>query len=378
VELRYLIPAIVLAAFLTDVGLRALPRDRVMFRAWEAVILYPTAAGNFQPDYRYENIRAYGDLSHFGNLPQFREYRRELFTTNRFGFRNAGIAEPGGAPAAIVVGDSFAAGAGVSDDDTLSAQLSRAADRYVYNGAGQGARWSTTEVLIHRLGMKNGLIVWQISERFPIPPSVRAGEKDTDRLMQKIAGLDTPLYRRVRALKRFTASWFLYSPLTVFAGRGLRSLQNGVWLPNPSEHNVVAGQLKNGDRMLFLRSEVDNFYRPPQAGGLDYFAEVNALVRSTGNRLLVVLVPDKYNVYYPLLEDPAHADPASEPNPYNLEQGLLRIGVPVVNLTPLLRSDAARELPLRQYNYWIDDTHWNPHGIHTAAAEVLRQWQSLR
>jgi SGNH hydrolase-like domain, acetyltransferase AlgX len=375
-ELRFLIPVVILSCMIADVSLRFLPRDRVMFRAWEAVTLYATAVGNFQPVYRYENDRAYGDLSSFGNLPRFRQYHKELFTTNSMGFRNLGIVQTEGAPSAIVVGDSFASGSGLTDDETLSAQLSREGGAYVYNGGGQGATWTTTHALIDRLRVKNGLILWEISEAFPIPASVEDGEKDSDKVIQKLAGVETPLYFRLRAIKRVVSSWFLYSPLKVFLERGLRSIQSGHWLPNPSEDNVVVGLLKNGDRMLFLRGEVENFYHPPPEGGVDYFVELNSLIRSTGNRLLVILVPSKYDVYYPLLKVPAVAP--TVPRRRKLERELVEKTIPVVNLTALLRSEAAQGLPLKHYNYWIDDTHWNAQGIRTAAAEVLRRCRALK
>src|SRR5262247_2421093 len=61
-----------------------------------------------------ESTRASGDLAALSNRPALREFRREVFTTDAHGFRNPDI---------VVFGDSFAAGSGVSDDETLSAQL---------------------------------------------------------------------------------------------------------------------------------------------------------------------------------------------------------------------------------------------------------------
>src|SRR5450631_51734 len=115
-RLPYLIPVLLLATFIADVGLRFVSPQRVAFRAWEPASLYTTKEGWFAPNFHYENDRAYGDLANLGNLPAFRQYRPETFTTDEFGYRNPPRAGGYDMPAAIVVGDSFTAGDGVSDD----------------------------------------------------------------------------------------------------------------------------------------------------------------------------------------------------------------------------------------------------------------------
>jgi hypothetical protein len=145
-------------------------------------------------------------------------------------------------------------------------------------------------------------------------------------------------------------------------------VQDDVWLPNPSHGAVFIDHLKNGDAMLFLPGEVEAFYHP-RGEYSAYFSEVKALVGETGNKLLVVLVPNKYVVYRPLLIN-AGPSPERQSHLGQFEEDLLGLGVPAVNLTSALKLQAAEGLKNRQYDYFIDDTHWNRVGIHVAAATI--------
>jgi hypothetical protein len=374
--LRSLIPLLLLATLLVDVGLRFIHPEHVAFRAWEPAGLFATAEGWFAPNFHYANDRSYGDLPNLGNLPRFRQYRREVFTTDEFGYRNPPSAGGNDMPAAVVVGDSFAAGCSVSDWDTLSQQLmSHLSGRQVYNGAGGpgGARWKTTSDLIQRLHMRNGLVIWEVLERVALPGSVRDEPSDLPKIVRIMTLQNDETYRVLRGLNNWTGSYLAYSPLSIFLNRGFQKVENGVWLPNPSEKVVLVSQLRNGDSMLFLQDDVQSFYRPVRDSGT-YLSEISALVHDSGNELAVLLVPDKYSVYYPLLNEKAQSPPEGESRLDHLEKDLHRLGIPVLNLTSSLRSQAVEGLQRREYNYWIDDTHWNSAGIQTATTEILREW----
>jgi hypothetical protein len=183
------------------------------------------------------------------------------------------------------------------------------------------------------------------------------------------------MYRAYQDLNNWTDSHLAYSPLRSFLSRIYRKAEDGKVLPNPSERFVVIGHLSNGDSMLFLDTEVNNFHLTRHDSGA-YLSEINDLVQGSGNKLLVLLVPDKYGVYYPLLSENEHSPQVGESSMNRLEDDLNRLGVPVLNLMSPLRSQAAEGLQRREYNYAIDDTHWNRAGIRTAATEVLRAWSN--
>ena len=374
--LRFLIPSLLLVSLLVDVTLRFVPPGMGYFRAWEAASLFATADGSFAPNFHYDNTHSYGDLANFGNLPRFRQYHREVFTTDEFGFRNSANASSGEMPAAIVVGDSYAVGSGVSDGDTLSAQLmSCLSGRRVYNGAGDHPSWKMSSKLIQRLHMRGGLVIWEVSERSRLPRSVAFETPHLPGRTARNAQPSSEAYRLWQSVNHWTDSHLAYSPLRSYLTRSYRKVENGAWLPNTPAKSVLVGQLRNGDSMLFLDSEVDNFYKPQYDNGA-YLAEINDLVHAGGNDLIVLLVPDKYGVYYPLLNEEGQSAPVGESHLDHLERELHRLGVPVVNLMGPLRAQAAAGLQTRDYNYAIDDTHWNRVGIQTAAREILRAWSN--
>jgi hypothetical protein len=258
--LRFLIPILILATFIADIGLRFVPPGRVYFHAWEAATLHATAVGSFTPNFHYENNHASGDLANMGNLPRFRHYHKEVFTTDRFGFRNPPSEGADEVPSAILVGDSFSVGGGNSDGDTLSAQLtSRLSNGRVYNGANTGPHWIMVNELISRLHMRGGLVIWQMSERQKLPASLQAEGPYT------LPSASSTVGDRRSIVQRFS-DWsdglLAYSPLRIFLTGAYRKLENGVLFPNPSENLVMVGHLRNGDTMLFLKTEVDNFYQP--------------------------------------------------------------------------------------------------------------------
>src|SRR6185295_7557502 len=103
-------------ALLADGLARFASLDSFAIRAWEAVSRNAFTEGGipFEPSKRYQNDRAYGDLAVFSNRPELREYHREVFTADAFGYRNADRFSPDNPPDAILVGTSFSVGCGVS------------------------------------------------------------------------------------------------------------------------------------------------------------------------------------------------------------------------------------------------------------------------
>jgi hypothetical protein len=104
---------------------------------------------------------------------------------------------------------------------------------------------------------------------------------------------------------------------------------------------------------------------------------VAAELRRDNLDLLVVLVPDKYAVYGPLLEERDPLTQAKDAFLDRLETALRPTGIPVVNLLPVFRQQAGVLLDRGEYLYWRDDTHWNRIGISVAAHEVGRAWDRL-
>jgi hypothetical protein len=352
-SLGHVAPAVVLICFLLDVSLRFLPPKVFAFRGWEALGVYATGNSPFVRNGFYSNPRSYGDLPNLANLPQLRQYREDEFTTDAEGYRNRGeVARP--FDGILLLGDSFAVGAAVRDDQTLSEQVSRISGCPVYDGG------SSPDFLklLGQLQMTRGLVIWEQSERTPIPrlPLVNTPRPGLGfRLMSRVLGVErTELLQRLKD----------YSPLQSLFGRAVKLTQNNKIFPNPNR-GVVEAQLRNGREMLFMQSELNNYEldRPTDPA---YFVALQAQLDKQGTGLLVLLVPDKYAVYHDLIAS-GSTEPERRPFLDIVAQRLVAANVPVVNLTPHFIEEAQSLLARNEYIYWTDDTHWNAEGISEAA-----------
>ena len=369
IGLRLLAPMVIVISFLADVGLRFVPPDRIAFRAWEAVRLLRNADGPFAKNLVYDSNRSHGDLPNLGNLPSRRVFRSEHFTTDDFGFRNTPGAE--NRPVRIiVVGDSFTAGSGLSDSETLSAQLAEMSQNGVYNCGGD-PNWRHVEKLIKRLHLNGGLVIWQISERYDPSSEVEDSVPFHIRIIRSLIPVDSPFYEKLGIVLYMAKGYSTYSPLQIIITRIFRGVQDDKWLPNVSSNEVLWTRLSNGKEMGFLPSEVTHF-GIVRSGAPNFFVRLQASVRATGNELMVLMIPDKYNVYYPLLMGSPVRTAEEVTTLGTLAQRLKTSGVPALDLTPAFRQQAASELRNDRYLYLTDDTHWNPIGVRIAAEETLK------
>jgi len=355
-------PAVIATCLLLDLSLRFVPPSFFSFRAWEAMHRLGPGKGPFLDNASYRNPRAYGDLANIANLPQNRQYHEEVFHTDGAGYRNR---HPPAKPFSgiLLVGDSFAAGAGVPDEQSPGEQIRTATGLPVYNAAGT----YNVAKLITQLQMNQGLVIWQQSERTGLPgvPVARVAKRGWGDRIQAL---------KQQATFRYSGYWH-YSPLGIVLGRAVRVLQNDRLLPNPYRGSVFVAKLQNGREMLFFWGEVANYYQDRTAK-TDFFVKLNARLEKRGLRLLVLLVPDKYVVYHDLIV-PAPRPSDRMPFLSAVEQHLASADVPVLNLEPLFRKRAAELLPGDDYLYWLDDSHWNARGIHEAAEAVAGKINSV-
>ena len=361
--------AVVLVCLLLDASLRFLPPRFIAFRAWEAVQATSPGHGRFIPNMIYRNPRSYGDLANIANLPRLRQYREEVFSIDAAGYRNRGeVKKP--FTGILLLGDSFTAGSGVSDSLTLSEQLQEISGRRVYNGAPTSSLWE----LLQYLQMTRGLVVWQLSERIPLPlppgtpaPSAPAATKLDWRLeigRRAFGG------ERVEALRRGYLQLMeieAYSPLRILFGRAVRSLQDDRIYPNPYRNWMVSSKLRNGREILFLSTDLESGMDRPTDPG--FFVQLRTQLQERGIGLLILLVPDKYAVYQDLL---LAASPATNRRRFldAVEQRLAAASVPVLNMTTHFRKQAEALLARDEYLYWLDDSHWNGNGIRATAQAI--------
>jgi hypothetical protein len=104
------------------------PPEFFCYRAWECALGHDRP---FIPWYVWR-APASGDLSHTAGAPQLNRFRAQTFTTDEYGFRDR-VGQADRHPDVVIVGDSFAAGAAVSDGELLDAMIEKETGLVVYN-----------------------------------------------------------------------------------------------------------------------------------------------------------------------------------------------------------------------------------------------------
>jgi hypothetical protein len=368
-RLHVLAPAVLVLAGLADLGLRLVPLDRITFRSWEALRV-GGEAGPFRPNHRYENARAYGDLANMGNVPELREYHREVVVTDAHGFRNPPALAASGRVRVLVMGSSFAAGTEVQDHETLASRLAQRLGVDVYNAALAEPDLASLRELARRTGMTRGVVVFeQLEGRAPPAPAL-GGAPRAVRCPFGVGDAQDPWCRAYNAFyERFRVS-----PMRVWSSRAVRRLQNDRWFPNPHRDAVLRAALRDGREMLFQGG--DAAWRPSthdEDRTVRYFTWLHRRLTREGLALVVVLVPRKYTVYAPLLAEPPLDGDVGARALERLARRLYAEDVPVVDLTAALREAATRALAAGRTVYFRDDTHWNAEGIGAAAGVLARR-----
>jgi len=377
-KLGKIAPAIMVSVAAANFVLCFCSRDWLAFRTWEVAtsVESPGGAGPFQPEQRIEIERAYGDLAGLGNLRKFREYRREEFQTDRFGFRNAGL-DARKEFAGFVIGDSFVAGGALSDSDTLAVRLSRKAGVQFYNAGGDKACLANAEAASSILKLSSGVAIYVLLERTALSVPGQISDSRADCIPARAANRARWQVPAVFPGNQ-QAELFLsdHSPGVILSRNIVKELQNDVWVPNPYASAVIPRKLENGDGMLFYPEEFAKPGNPALVAEKwrTFLAEFSARLAKNNVRTVVVLVPNKATVYGGMLQpgfDDFHGGELLD----QIETELRRAGISAVNLTKVFQSAARDRVANRDYIYWRDDTHWNPEGVQIAADSI---WADLR
>lgn len=372
-KLSRLLPGVLVTLCLTDIGLRFMPLEPLCFQAWECMARFQEPGSIFQKNAQFRSATTHGNLSNMGNLRDQRQYRPQVFTTDAYGFRNAWNSSTQ-MFRGILVGDSFAAGYGVSDEETLSAQLLDVAGVHVYNAGGPYAYLATVRRMQARLALTRGFVLVLLTENVPVSvfreaerADMRPGARFT--LLRRAFGQENA--DRLRSTAR--GLWYT-SPLRILTEKAFLRLSNDRILPNTYADRVVRRELSNGDTMLFFLPDVEEFHRARRVEQtVGYLVGLTDRIRESGLDVAVVLAPSKYTVYHPFLEGP-RATPGDARHPLaRVEATLRRSGIAALDLTPAFRREAEARLAEKSYLYWLDDTHWNRRGVRLAAELIARE-----
>ncbi len=339
------------------------PNERFLEK-WPALPL----VSRYKKNVHYEG-EAFGDLAAMQGDARFRQKRRVVFETDAFGFRNSQAVLNSPVYDVIVLGDSFGAGLGTTQDRTWVPQLYERHHIRAYNlSIPGGSPWQeyihfTAEV--DRLPVRPGSVVLV---------TVFAGNDLDDYYFDpEVPFSELPWNNSLEALGVRLMSFTKRSPILRLMSR----LRHG----NRSAAKVLVRPLPDDRAMLFFAPYVDRRKRTAEAVRQhDNYAKLIGTIRDIrrgavdhGLQTVVVFFPCKGTVYEWLLSESRSENKNRRPVGFSraLAASLKKDGVPFVDLTPALVEAAEKT-----WNdsggliYWRDDTHWNELG-HGLVADMI-------
>jgi alginate O-acetyltransferase complex protein AlgJ len=334
------------------VELFLLPIDFFNFRVWEAIkveYLGKFLSGPFYPRLRLVRYEE-GDLGH-GTLKAIS--RKVEWQTDEYGYRNSQAMSD--LYDIVIVGDSFAAGGGLTQGDMLSEAIRLKLSKNVYTFAPA----NINEFLLDERFNKNppSCVVFCISERdIPFLPDISAdlpSEKYFDRVLKTLRrrnDFQTVMIDLDRFLK-FSGWHYIYNKIHI------RSVAQ---LGKPA----IRGPL------LFLEGELSR----NDASGAEIstiekkICEYQAALLRRNIHFIFLAVPNKESVYFDCLKN------MKEPKYLTkIIKGLKKRKVNALDLqTEFLKASRITG----SFLYQVDDTHWNRDGVRLAADLIVRQIES--
>ncbi len=275
---------------------------------------------------------------------------------NALGYRGRELAreKPPGVRRVLVLGDSFAYGIGVADDETFSARLERLVPGIEVINTGVNGYGTAQELLLLRdegLALRPDLVLvaffWNDVGNSYNRPSLRfrvEGEQlvwPEPQAVAPVAGVDTR-----RAWLRHSYAYRFLSDRLKLVGFAL----------------AVALGLPQESTDFLAPDERESAWRLEAA----LLREIRDLAAGIGARTLIALIPDQVQV------DTDASVVGLEPADYDVQSRIQEIGaelaIPVIDLGPALRSERERAgEPL----YYPKDRHLNARG-HAVVARALR------
>ncbi|MCC6965798.1 MAG: hypothetical protein IT391_05885 [Nitrospira sp.] len=307
----------------------------------------------------------YGDLAAMTGMQAFREPRLVEFQTDAKGFRNGPLRSP---IDAIVLGDSFSAGVGVSQTKTWAALLGQRLGWSVYNLSYPGGPYDqyinfsieTPELHLTR----ESQLIWTLYTGNDLDDT--GGEKwDLDALPWR-TGVSAALvnYRTFRARSPLRQAW-----------DSIRSRWSGI------SDDVVVRSLPDDRSILFyrpqeiwgLRGRTDVERHPNFAKLQTTLREMNAKVDRMGIRMTVIILPTKGEVYRWLLNPETQDNARSSGFAQAVLAACRQISLTCVDSRAYLESEARRIYDRsHELLWWRDDTHMNDRGHDALATFVIQ------
>lgn len=279
------------------------------------------------------------------------------FRTDDLGFRNEhSYADQ----RVLVVGDSFVAGDGSTQEDTITRRLADEQRIPAYNLGFQAGPFGYAERIEWARQQFPGdaclvLMMFEGNDFQLLNPTEMRSRQAVPRGLQQVVKGYIHLVR-----DHFILSKVVYG-LTTRAQEIMNRRAGGPQVAAPPRSFV--GTLR-GEPMGFLVGYADVTRRT----AFDDHGFIRDMLRRAPPDM-IFFVPEKFRVYGPLLDQ----DPAQLPHSQwqYLSTLAAELGIDAVDLTPALSARSVELLDSGgQLTYWRDDTHWNGQGTSIAAREM--------
>jgi hypothetical protein len=313
---------------------------------------------------------AYGDLAAMTGNMALRVPRRMTFMTDDAGFRNGETQWP---IDVLVLGDSFGAGAGVTQKNMVSQLLQTKYGWSTYNlsfpACGPWHQYVNLAIESPRLQLApHAVVIWMLY----------TGNDLDDEYGSTWTVAELPWRSKLSA-------WRV--SYKTFRGRSpIRQITDNLYWrskkANEMKRNVITAVLPDGRPVLFLegqeawgrRSRADVERHPNFPNLIRTMEEMKRLTEERGLRLLIAILPTKGEVYRSLLEGRPSLPEDSDPSGFS--EAIFgvcdKVHLHCVDPKSGLIAKARQLWSAGDLLWWRDDTHLGEQG-HEALAEILAQ-----
>ncbi len=347
--LAFFIPILMISIFEAFI----LPPNLFTFRSWEALsfTIVPSliAQSSFYPNFTL-TMKEEGDLA---DHTKKSFAKKTIWITDQLGYRNDKFIND---PDILLIGDSFFAGSGLSQSETitnkLSSKLRNKASVYSI------ATGSLNEFdVLYRNGVikKPKLIIFESAERnnicfspFSRPGSIK--EKVFILKRQIPSYIHDILIKADRMLRFYSIRWIMSRD---------KSLNAGLIRPNISPIDP---------KMIFLKGKSVTFHSDKELKeSFNSIMSYKKYCDSLGVDFLFVSMPDKETVYFDLVPLDTQPDYL-----FKLDSLLNINGVSTINTLGIYNKERQGKNILL---YHYDDTHWNSTATELIANEIINKEQ---
>ncbi|OJU47069.1 MAG: hypothetical protein BGN96_06180 [Bacteroidales bacterium 45-6] len=316
-----------------------LPIDTLAYRPWEG-LRYSKAQTDspFYPN-SFVSMNSVGDLCHHTENAVMKQ---EQWQTDELGFRNNKYIKN---PDILIIGDSFVAGTGLTQANTLCNQLiALSGDTKVYNIAPSSMSEFDNLLQTGKLG-KPKLLVFSIVER-NVPENIQQHHSANSKpeKMKDFISSNALEVCMDKIAKSTLLNWI--------KARALRQGGNGIRSTNHSN-------------MYFLQGAKQRHKKDDLASTTAALISYKQYCDSLGVKFLFLPIPDKETVYHELV-------PIVRQSDYLLQlDSLLSVrGIPSINCLKVYNDYRKTDSSLL---YHLDDTHWNSRAVTIIAKEIVKQ-----